>query len=173
MSKHKERLAQTLAEFDTLPNSANVKTAVICRHLDISSTTLWRWAREGRIPTPIDGRVNVGEYRAALKAIRKQQVQQLIDEERHKAIRDSQWATDNPSHDQYLYVEKENLFVVKCNITAVYHRAHSINRIFRKVQRPILEGKEVSHATFIKANYRLSKEEFDRAEAAYHARRNI
>jgi prophage regulatory protein len=59
------------ANFDKLPNSANVRVPVVAAWYGCSRDTVWRWARNGLIPQPkkIGPRVtawNVGELRAAL-----------------------------------------------------------------------------------------------------------
>lgn len=61
-----------LKNFDTLPDTANVRQPVVEALFACSSATIWRWAKAGIIPAPrkIAPRVtvwNVGELRAALK----------------------------------------------------------------------------------------------------------
>lgn len=62
-----------LKQFDYLPDSANVGSAVVCGlYGDISIVSLWRWVKAGRVPAPrklAGSRLNswnVGTLRAAL-----------------------------------------------------------------------------------------------------------
>lgn len=42
-----------IQKFDALPDSAFIRAPVVVGLLGISEPTLWRWAREGRIPRPV------------------------------------------------------------------------------------------------------------------------
>ncbi len=60
-----------LITFDALPDSAFVQSATLAALFQTSSTTIWRWAKDGRLPKPrkIGGnstRWNVGEVRQAI-----------------------------------------------------------------------------------------------------------
>ncbi|MBS0308491.1 MAG: AlpA family phage regulatory protein [Proteobacteria bacterium] len=62
-----------LKNFDSLPNSANVRAPVVMALYGISAATLWRKSKDGKLPAPrrISDRVtvwNVGELRASLNA---------------------------------------------------------------------------------------------------------
>ncbi len=66
-------IPNALANFDTLPNAANVRDKVVAGLFGCSVPTVWRMARDGRLPRPrkLSERVtawNVGELRAALNA---------------------------------------------------------------------------------------------------------
>ena len=63
-------------DFDTQPNSANVPAPFVAKLYGVSLATVWRWAREGRIPKPhkfgpMTTRWNVGELRASLTEMKK------------------------------------------------------------------------------------------------------
>lgn len=64
------RARATLEHFDSLPDSAQVRAAVVCAWKDISTSTLRRMCNEGRLPLPIregrDRRWVVGDLREAL-----------------------------------------------------------------------------------------------------------
>lgn len=65
------RIPDALRNFDSLPDSAYVREPVVCALLSRSSTSIWRDAKEGRIPKPkkLGPRTtawNVGELRAHL-----------------------------------------------------------------------------------------------------------
>lgn len=61
-----------LVSFDTLPDSAEVRIPVVAAVNGISVPTVWRWAKDGRLPAPKKrGGVtswNVGELRRSLSA---------------------------------------------------------------------------------------------------------
>ncbi|MFH1494110.1 MAG: helix-turn-helix domain-containing protein [Pseudomonadota bacterium] len=63
-----------LAGFDTLPASANVRAETVAALFDVSTNTVWRWAKAGLLPKPskIGANTtvwNVGQLRASLAAI--------------------------------------------------------------------------------------------------------
>jgi len=41
-----------LAQFDDLPDSANVRLPVVAALNGISAPTVWRWVKSGRLPAP-------------------------------------------------------------------------------------------------------------------------
>lgn len=41
-----------LAQFDSLPDSANVRLPVVAALNGISAPTVWRWVKTGRLPAP-------------------------------------------------------------------------------------------------------------------------
>lgn len=60
-----------LSDFDSLPNTANVRLPVVMGLYGVSSATVWRNIKNGNIPRPrkLTSRTtvfNVGELRAAL-----------------------------------------------------------------------------------------------------------
>lgn len=59
-----------LTAFDELPDAAHVRVPTVARLCGISTVTVWRWARDGRIPAPVKrGGVTawrVGDLRQAL-----------------------------------------------------------------------------------------------------------
>lgn len=60
-----------LSNFDHLPNSSNVRLPVVMGLYGVSSATIWRQVKAGKIPKPkkLTSRTtawNVGELRAAL-----------------------------------------------------------------------------------------------------------
>lgn len=62
---------EALKNFDALPDSANVRVNVVAALYGCSVSTIWRMARQGKIPAPrkLSERVtgwNVAEIRAAL-----------------------------------------------------------------------------------------------------------
>lgn len=62
---------EALRNFDTLPDSANVRIKIVAALLGCSVSTAWRMVRQGKIPAPrkMSDRVttfNVGELRKAL-----------------------------------------------------------------------------------------------------------
>lgn len=64
---------ESLKNFDSLPDSANVRAPVVAALFGISAATVWRKAKDGKLPAPrrISDRVtvwNVGELRASLSA---------------------------------------------------------------------------------------------------------
>ena len=66
-----QQQSETLARFDSLPNSANVRLAVVMFLYGVSSATVWRHIKSGHIPKPrkLTTRTtcwNVGELREAL-----------------------------------------------------------------------------------------------------------
>ena len=42
-----------MSQFDTLPDSALVRLPVVKNLFSISSPTVWRWSKSGRLPAPI------------------------------------------------------------------------------------------------------------------------
>lgn len=46
-------LPVALAQFDNLPDSANVRLPVVAALNSISAPTVWRWVKAGRLPAPI------------------------------------------------------------------------------------------------------------------------
>lgn len=68
-----EAIPDALRDFDKLPNAANVRDKVVAGLYGCSVPTVWRMAKDGRLPRPrkLSDRVtawNVGELRAALSA---------------------------------------------------------------------------------------------------------
>lgn len=66
-------IPDALRDFDKLPNAANVRDKVVAGLYACSVPTVWRMAKDGRLPRPrkLSDRVtawNVGELRAALSA---------------------------------------------------------------------------------------------------------
>jgi predicted DNA-binding transcriptional regulator AlpA len=66
-------IPEALKNFDSLPDSANVRVSVVAALVGYSQATVWRKARAGKVPAPrrISDRVtvwNVGELRASLNA---------------------------------------------------------------------------------------------------------
>ena len=66
-------IPEALKNFDALPDAANVRDKVVAGLWGCSIPTVWRMARDGRLPRPrkLSDRVtawNVGELRAALNA---------------------------------------------------------------------------------------------------------
>lgn len=64
---------EALKNFDSLPDSANVRAPVVAALFGVSAATVWRKAKDGKLPAPrrISDRVtvwNVGELRASLNA---------------------------------------------------------------------------------------------------------
>jgi predicted DNA-binding transcriptional regulator AlpA len=60
--------------FSQLPDSAQIKLALVCVLFGISKATVWRWSKDGRLPKPRKlspgvTRWNVGEIRAVLKSL--------------------------------------------------------------------------------------------------------
>lgn len=60
-----------LEDFDSLPNSSFVGLSTMEGLFQTSSTTIWRWSRDGKLPRPrkLGGnttRWNVGELRQAI-----------------------------------------------------------------------------------------------------------
>lgn len=41
-----------LSDFDSLPDSANVRVNTVARLYDVSVVTVWRWAKNGTLPAP-------------------------------------------------------------------------------------------------------------------------
>lgn len=69
----REAIPDALRDFDKLPNAANVRDKVVAGLYGCSVPTVWRMAKDGRLPRPrkLSDRVtawNVGELRAALSA---------------------------------------------------------------------------------------------------------
>lgn len=68
-----EAAALSVAQFDTLPDSAIIRDRGVAAVLGISRNSVWRWVREGRLPHPvkIGARTTgwkVGDVRAFLAA---------------------------------------------------------------------------------------------------------
>lgn len=66
-------IPDALKNFDTLPDAANVRDKVVAGLLGCSVPTVWRMAKDGRLPRPrkLSTRVtawNVGQLRAALRS---------------------------------------------------------------------------------------------------------
>ncbi len=64
-------ISEALANFDSLPDSSNVRLPVVMFLYGVSSATVWRNVKSGRIPKPrkLTSRTtvwNVGELRSAL-----------------------------------------------------------------------------------------------------------
>jgi len=64
---------EALKNFDSLPDSANVRVSVVAALAGYSQATVWRKAKAGKLPAPrrVSDRVtvwNVGELRASLNA---------------------------------------------------------------------------------------------------------
>ena len=73
----KNTISSTLAEFDKLPDSALIDVRSYALLLGCSANTIWRRAREKRIPAPIrvstqQTRWRVGDVRRALAALSNQ-----------------------------------------------------------------------------------------------------
>lgn len=67
-------LPASLQNFDSLPDAANVRDKTVAGVIGCSVPTVWRMARDGRIPRPrkLSAGVtawNVGELRKALAAV--------------------------------------------------------------------------------------------------------
>lgn len=45
--------SEALARFDTLPADAYVRAPVVAALFTLSRSSVWRWVKAGRIPTPI------------------------------------------------------------------------------------------------------------------------
>ena len=45
--------APSLAQFDTLPESAHVRLPTVAALHGISAPTVWRWVKTGRLPAPV------------------------------------------------------------------------------------------------------------------------
>ena len=43
---------KALKDFDTLPDAANVRLRVVAALHGISTVTVWRWSKDGRLPEP-------------------------------------------------------------------------------------------------------------------------
>lgn len=68
------QIPAALAQFDDLPESAHVRRPVVQELYAVSTPTLWRWVKAGRIPAPKKlgpntTAWNVGELRRAMAAI--------------------------------------------------------------------------------------------------------
>jgi predicted DNA-binding transcriptional regulator AlpA len=64
-------IPDALKNFDSLPDSANVRQPVVEGLYDVSAATIWRMVKRGTLPAPrkLSSRVtvwNVGELREAL-----------------------------------------------------------------------------------------------------------
>ena len=72
-SESAKTIPEALAQFDNLPDAANIRLPVIKRLYGVSSATIWRGVKKGTIPKPskLSERCtawNVGLVRAALAA---------------------------------------------------------------------------------------------------------
>lgn len=70
-TRAKPALAESLESFDSMPDAAFVRTAIVVRLMDCSRATLWRRLRAEQIPAPRpfsakDMRWNVGDLRKYL-----------------------------------------------------------------------------------------------------------
>ncbi|SMF96989.1 hypothetical protein SAMN02949497_4404 [Methylomagnum ishizawai] len=69
-AKSEKAIPAALRDFDSLPNSANVRQPVVEALFGISATTVWRRSKNGLLPTPIrlGGTTvwNVGQLRSIL-----------------------------------------------------------------------------------------------------------
>jgi predicted DNA-binding transcriptional regulator AlpA len=68
---NRSAISDALRDFDSLPDSANVRQPVVEALFACSSATIWRRVKDGRLPAPrkLSDRVtawNVGELRRAL-----------------------------------------------------------------------------------------------------------
>lgn len=45
--------APSLAQFDTLPESAHVRLPVVAALHGVGPATVWRWVKAGRLPAPV------------------------------------------------------------------------------------------------------------------------
>jgi predicted DNA-binding transcriptional regulator AlpA len=75
-------VSDALRNFDSLPDSANVGVRVVTALFNCSTVTVWRRCKTGSIPKPYalssQARAwNVGELRAALRALRPLQSSNL------------------------------------------------------------------------------------------------
>jgi predicted DNA-binding transcriptional regulator AlpA len=66
-------IPDALANFDSLPDAAHCRDKVVAGLIGCSVPTVWRMARDGRLPKPrkLSDRVtawNVGQLRAVLKS---------------------------------------------------------------------------------------------------------
>lgn len=65
-------LASSLANFDLLPDSAQVRLPVVAALHGVAPVTIWRWCKSGLLPAPskVGGVTswNVGEIRRAMAA---------------------------------------------------------------------------------------------------------
>lgn len=71
MTKKTSESSNRLIGFDSLPDCALVSDRTIAALAEVSKVTVWRWAREGRIPKPKKigpncTRWEVGPLRAAM-----------------------------------------------------------------------------------------------------------
>lgn len=69
----KPEIPTALAQFDQLPDSAHVRLPVVAALNGISTPTVWRWVKAGRLPAPRKAGPNttvwsVGELRRAREA---------------------------------------------------------------------------------------------------------
>lgn len=48
-----EAAALSVAQFDSLPDSALIRDRGVAAVLSISRNSVWRWCREGRLPRPV------------------------------------------------------------------------------------------------------------------------
>jgi predicted DNA-binding transcriptional regulator AlpA len=70
MSKQSIKIPVALQNFDSLPDSAEVRLPIVCGWRGSSSSTVWRDVKAGRLPSPRKHSPrcttwNVGELRAA------------------------------------------------------------------------------------------------------------
>jgi len=69
-----DEISATLAQFDHLPDAAHVRLPVVAALYSVSTPTVWRWVKSGRIPAahklgPNTTAWNVGELRRARDAL--------------------------------------------------------------------------------------------------------
>lgn len=69
-----KQIPAELENFDRLPNSANVKVAIVAGVFGVAIPTVWNMSRDGRLPRPrrLSARHtawNVGELRQTLAAL--------------------------------------------------------------------------------------------------------
>jgi len=74
MAQSKSNPPKGFESFDIAPDSAYVREPVVAAILSCSHATLWRWVKDGRIPSPrkLSPRVtawNVGELRQYLATV--------------------------------------------------------------------------------------------------------
>ena len=67
-------LTPCTTSFDDLPDAGNVTARTLAQVLAVSEVTIWRWAKDGRLPKPRKlgantTRWNVGQVRAALATL--------------------------------------------------------------------------------------------------------
>lgn len=79
----KKPVLKSLSDFDSLPDTANVRQPIVEALYGCSSATVWRWVKKGIIPAPkkfAEQRItvwNVGELRSSLNTNIKQEINPL------------------------------------------------------------------------------------------------